>query len=294
MKIEATSYRQWPEAYRCTAGAMELLVVTSLGPRILSLRLDGGRNLLYEDNTDFRVGAWRLYGGHRFTIAPESDASYLPDNARCDARVEADRLVVCAPSPDGLQRSLEIRASPDHPGFALRHLVRNAGPWLWLGAAWAITCVPPVGKVVVPRTAAAPRFWTPPGRHYADASSRQWRNLDSHFLVEPNGERGKIGLASPDGWLAWLGPEATFVIHGPARDPQAPYPDDGCNVEVFTCAHYLELETLGPLTTLLPGEELVHEQHWRVIPAASTPAAWRALGEPIHPFIHASTHPAIH
>lgn len=278
MTIEPTCFGGAAEAWRCTAGRLELIVVTSFGPRILSLRFEGGPNLLYNDTTDFRVGAWRLYGGHRFTVAPESEASYLPDNAPCDVRIEDDRMVIRAPSPDRLGRSLEIQATPDRPGFVLRHSLRNLGSDPWHGAVWAVTCVPATGKFVVSQTSRPPRFWTVSGQRYADASSRQWRNVDGWFLIEPTGEKGKVGLNCPDSLLAWLGPHGTFVIQGPARDARATYPDDGCNVEVFTCADYLELETLGPLTTLLPGAELVHEEHWQVIPAASTPAAWRELG----------------
>lgn len=279
MRIEPVCFGGSAEAWRCTAGRLELVVVTGFGPRILSLRSDGGRNLLYEDSTDFRVGAWRLYGGHRFTVAPESPASYLPDNAPCDVRIEDDRIVIQAPSPDRLGRSLEIRATPDHLGFVLRHGLRNLDSGPWHGAVWAITCVPAAGKFVVSQPAAPPRFWAVSGQIYADASSRQWRNVDGQFVIEPTGEKGKVGLNSPDGWLAWLGPEATFVIHGPAREVLATYPDDGCNLEVFTCADYLELETLGPLTMLLPGQELVHEQRWQVLPAVRTLAAWRSLAE---------------
>jgi len=279
LKIEPTSYRDWPEAYRCTAGPVELLLVASLGPRILSLRFNGGENLLYEDATGFQVGAWRLYGGHRFTTAPESAASYPPDNAPCEVTVEGDRLVIRPPPTQGLRRCLEIRTAPDHSSFAIRHLLRNTGSQPWQGAAWAITCVPPAGKVVVPQTSAAPRFWTSPGESYADASSPQWQAADDHFVVEPSGEKGKVGLASEQGWLAWLGADATFVIQGPARIPQAAYPDEGCNVEVFTCADYLELETLGPMVTLHPGQELAHEQRWLIIPRGFAPEAWRTIDE---------------
>lgn len=277
MKIEATSYRQWPEAYRCTNGPLELLVVTSLGPRILSLRFNGEENVLYEDDTDFKVGAWRLYGGHRFTTAPESSASYLPDNAPCEVRVADDRLVIHAAPNAGLQRCLEIRTGLGQLCFTIRHLLRNTGSRPWTGAPWAITCVPPGGTVVVPRTSALPHFWGAPGEDYADAANAQWQAADDHFVVEPNGAKGKVGLASEQGWLARLWSDATFVIQGPPRIPEARYPDDGCNVEVFTCAGYVELETLGPLVTLRPGQELAHEQQWLIIPRAFDARAWRTI-----------------
>ena len=53
-----------------------MIAVTSFGPRLLSLRFAGGENLLYEDDSGFMVGAWRLQGGHRFTVAPEAEEQH--------------------------------------------------------------------------------------------------------------------------------------------------------------------------------------------------------------------------
>ena len=40
------------------------------------------------------------------------------------------------------------------------------------------------------------------------------------------------------------------------------YPDCGCSFETFTNADFLELETLGPLTRLHPGETVTHTERW--------------------------------
>jgi hypothetical protein len=266
MRVERICYRGWPETWRCTCGPLELIVLTSMGPRILSLRLDGGENFLYEDTTGFTVGAWLLCGGHRFTTAPESDASYQPDNQPCHVSCGRGRLTVCQQLDDGLRRGLEITPHPGGAGFVLRHRLLNCGTESWHGAPWAITCVPSAGRVVVSGEHRAARFWTVPGERYADASSPQWQAADGCFVVEPRGRKGKVGLQSGPGWLAWLGADSTFVIRGPGRVSHASYPDEGCNVEVYTCAHYLELETLGPLTSLPPGKELVHVETWQVFP----------------------------
>jgi hypothetical protein len=42
----------------------------------------------------------------------------------------------------------------------------------------------------------------------------------------------------------------------------ARYPDFGCNFELFTNPDYLELETLGPLTELQPGQSVSHQEVW--------------------------------
>ena len=45
-------------------------------------------------------------------------------------------------------------------------------------------------------------------------------------------------------------------------EKDAKYPDFGCNFEVFTNPDFLELETLGPLVELQPGEMVEHVEHW--------------------------------
>ena len=42
----------------------------------------------------------------------------------------------------------------------------------------------------------------------------------------------------------------------------AAYPDFGSTFEIFTNADILELETLGPLTTLAPGQSVSHTERW--------------------------------
>jgi hypothetical protein len=132
MKIERVEYRGWLEAYRCAVGPAELVVVTSIGPRILSLRLNGGKNLLYEDETGFGVGGWRLYGGHRFVTAPESARSYTPDNTPCDAQVSNGRLLITQPlDMDGLQKTLTIGPGLPGPGFEIVHGITNWNRQVW-------------------------------------------------------------------------------------------------------------------------------------------------------------------
>jgi hypothetical protein len=61
--------------------------------------------------------------------------------------------------------------------------------------------------------------------------------------------------------------DAVFVKQF-ARDPQANYPDGGCNCEMFTNQSMLEVETLGPLATLSPGQSVEHKENWAIFQGA--------------------------
>lgn len=45
-------------------------------------------------------------------------------------------------------------------------------------------------------------------------------------------------------------------------EPWATYPDFGSNNELYAAGDYLEIETLGPLVTLAPGERTTHIERW--------------------------------
>ena len=70
-----------------------------------------------------------------------------------------------------------------------------------------------------------------------------------------------IGLMNTPGWAAYaLNGEVFCKRFG--FDPQAVYPDFGCNTETYTNGDMLEVETLGPLTKLAPGGAVEHTEHW--------------------------------
>jgi len=264
MKMQRVRWEDW-DAVRCWAGDCELIVGTSAGPRILSVRRGTGPNLLYRDPKDFRVGDWRLYGGHRFTVAPESPASYTPDNEPCTVEATGLQLRVAAPcGPDGTRRALVIGASADGAGFEVRHVLENQGRRDWHGALWAITCVPQAGRVMAPRTHPHVHFWPGTAREH-------WEIAPEYIAVTPNGLRGKAGWHSDAGWVASVQRDGTLVVHCPEAPRRAACVDDGCNVEVFVCSDYAELETLSGKITLPPAGHATHLQHWRILPPTPVP-----------------------
>lgn len=271
MKIEQVRWQDW-EAVRVDTGDGELLVGTSVGPRILSLRWNGGPNLLQLDQIDFKVGDWRRHGGHRFTVAPEEDRSYEPDNQPCAVGIRGDELrVTAALAKDGTRRSLIITAAADGAGFDLHHILENRGGRTWRGALWAITCVPSNVPAVAPRAHSPLRYWP-------DSEGPWWRAEAGHVALVPGHAKGKIGWHSDAGWLASLQPAATLVIHSPDTPEPRECVDDGCNVEIYTSTLCTELETLGGLVELPPGASAGHRQRWRLLAPGFAPADWAVIG----------------
>jgi hypothetical protein len=286
LTIERTEFRGWREAYRLRLGEAEMVVVTELGPRILSLSVGGGPNLLFVDQETAGRGqghaAWHIYGGHRLWVAPETEDTYAPDNAPCEVQVSDDGLTVVAPvTPQTrLQKRLTLTARDSH--FVVEHGVRNTGDTLYPGALWALTCVEPNGVILFP--------WGPGGTwdlkkivywnrwmdHRSDVTSQQWHTGPDLFRVVPTGEEGKVGTNSPEGWVALCREDATFV-KSHRWVPGARYPDEDCSLQVYTCQQFVEMETLSPLTVFYPGAEIVHREVWTLTAQAIDPADGAAL-----------------
>jgi hypothetical protein len=295
MKIEKTTFGPWADCYRCTlpaagGGEAELIAVASIGPRIISLRVNGGANLLFDDSAGgIARGDWRIFGGHRFWISPETETSYYPDCVPCEVTIGNDALRIAAPpeTPSGLQKTIEISACPVTGGFRLQHALTNTGAMLAPGAIWCLTCVAPQGRIVVPWGEGSPRhadpaaawrthmvrYWRRWANSTTDIESKQWQLRNDYFMVEPTGETGKVGLSSDLGAALLLRPDATFIKLAPPQ-PGITYPDGGCNIELYTCGSFIEMESLGAFGMLAHGERTTHTESWVVSGQTFQPAAW--------------------
>lgn len=286
LQIERTEFVGWREAYRLRLGEATMVVVTEVGPRILSLSAGNGPNLLFVAQETAGQGQgdtdWNIYGGHRVWVAPETRDTYAPDNARCEVEVSEDGLTVIAPagSQTRLQKRLTISAQDGR--FVVEQGVRNTADALYTGAVWALTCVEPSGVIVFPWGQGGSWdlkkivYWNRWIGHSSDVTSQQWQPGPDLFKVVPTGEEGKVGSNSPEGWVALCRKDATF-IKSRRWVPDVRYPDEDCSLQVYTCDRFVEMETLSPLTVFYPGEEVVHREVWTVAAGATDPSDGEAL-----------------
>ena len=250
----------------------ELVLLAGVGPRIISLRPEGGDNLFYVRGTDFREepgGAdWRIYGGTRLWTSPENRLSYTPDNDPCRVTVEGE-AVTCASSSSstGLARSITVQ--PREHSFLVTYRLKSSSPYLLTAGIWALTCLDPVegAEIFLPwgdRSAwdvRDMRYWRRWLGSETDVTSGQWQPTNQFFMVRPSGETGKIGFANRYGFMLFRAGSRWFVKRaGYVRS--ALYPDGGCSAEVYTSSSFYELETLSPLYELQPEMELAHTEEW--------------------------------
>ena len=100
--------------------------------------------------------------------------------------------------------------------------------------------------------------------HFTDMSDPRWTWGRKYIQLRQDPKattKQKVGLLNKQGWAAYLLGGDALIIRYP-HDPRATYADMGCNTETYTDSEMLEVETLGPLTTLEPGEGVDHVESW--------------------------------
>jgi hypothetical protein len=276
MKLEKINYGGWPNCYRLSNNAVDLIVTTDVGPRIIRFGFIGEANE-FGEFTDMlgKTGGneWRIYGGHRLWHSPEvKPRTYYADNFPLTLEEHTDfiRLIQPIEATTGIQKEIDITLSPDSAHVRLIHRLRNHNLWAVELAPWALTVMARGGVAIVP----LPRR----GEHathllpsntlvlwaYTDLSDPRWLWRREFILLCQDSQitsPQKLGLLCLDGWLAYARQGHLFLKTFPYHFG-ATYSDLGCSAEVFTNAEMLELESLGPLTKLATGEALEHVEEW--------------------------------
>jgi len=253
-------------------------IPTEIGPRILYLaskekpefNLFG---VLPEMGMQTSEGFWRIYGGHRLWSSPEAKPrSYSLDDKPVKIETDKESLIVYGnpETANSIQKSIEI--TPHSEGsIRVVHKIKNIGRWPINLACWALSVMRPNGFAIIPfQPSKVDEEGLLPDRHltfwpYTDLSDKRLIFADDFIFVKQDSEARnpvKIGAMVNPSWTAYWVNGSAFVKEFERKKGE--YPDFGCNVEVYTNADMLELETLSPLRTLEPDNTIEHTEIWRV------------------------------
>lgn len=276
LRVEKIEYGGWPNCYRISNGQAELIVTGDVGPRVLRYGFVGGQNLFKEFPDQLGVSGepdFRARGGHRLWKAPEDLATtWAADNYPVEIRMHADGLIAVAPveAASGLQKKIEVRLAPTGSSVMLTHRIINRSAHDQTFAPWALTVMAPGGIAIAgfPPRAAYPENLLPTNPivlwAYTDLSDARWSLMRKYISLRQDtagSKPQKIGLFSEHTWACYLLNNEMFLKRAEA-DASATYPDFGCSLEMFTNHEFLELEALGEMRTLRPGEEVEHAERW--------------------------------
>ncbi|MFI5258093.1 MAG: hypothetical protein ACHQ01_00565 [Candidatus Limnocylindrales bacterium] len=253
-------------------------VLATGGPRIVGFGLSGRDNFLVETpqiSWDAGYGTYDLLGGHRLWFAPETSLCSVPDatgltlTAIPDAAAPAVRLVGPVEGPTGLRRTMEIRLDADSAAVTVHHVIANEGSGEIELAPWGITQLRLGGVAVVPMAPEAKEHALQPNQVVALWPYAFWSDDRLHIgdrtltVAGRPAKAFKVGCLDTSGVAAYLRDGLLFVLR---FDPAvgAARADFGCNVEVYVDESAIELESLGPLECLGPGEATAHDESWEL------------------------------
>lgn len=291
VRIEKTNFKGWPNSYRITNGEVDLVVTSDVGPRIIRFGFAGGQNLFKEFAEMIGKSGekeWMIRGGHRLWAAPEDPVkTYALDNGPVKIEVKGGVLIATQPVEQltGLEKQITVKLAPTGTNVEVVHRIRNTNRKAVKLAAWALTVMAPGGAGITgfPPRGKHPEILPPTNPlvmwAYTDFSDKRWKFTKKYLVLrqDPKAtEPQKVGLFNSDTWGAYLLGSDLFLKRTQA-DPSKPYPDFGCSFETFTNADFLEIETLGPLTTLAPGATVEHVEHWSLHKNIRIPA-WTDAG----------------
>lgn len=279
--IEETMFEGFEKCLRLSNGQMEVIVSTQFGPRALFCGLNGGQNLfgVHPDLGEETVnGYFRLYGGHRLWAAPEGNPRSMSiENDPVEVKRFSELSAGFRPRPDtpaGIQKEIHFTIDDSAARVTVYHELTNLNLWPVEIAPWALSIMAPGGLCVIPQEPFVPHgeallpartmvLWP-----YTDLSDPRYRMSGKYLqlrcdMVSENAT--KIGLLNKQGWAAYFTEEALFIKRF-EYDEEAQYPDYGCNCEFFTRMDFLEIESVGPLHLVQPGEKTCLLESWHVFP----------------------------
>lgn len=278
------NYGGWANCIRLFNDEIELVVTTDIGPRIVRLGFIDNQNLFHlvpDHGGKTGGGEWRIYGGHRLWIGPEAmPQSYSPDNEKVEYAVQDNRIKLrqSKEAISGIVKEMEITLSGHKNEVTVLHRLVNQNLRDVELAAWSLSVLAQGGRAIVPQEpygegdeyllpARPMALW-----QFTKMNDPRWIWGAKYIQAKQDPSaisEQKIGVLNKQGWTAYC-LNGDVLIKKFDFNPEAVYPDFGCNNETYINGHFLEIETLGPLTKLPPGGAVEHTEHWLLTKAEAS------------------------
>lgn len=286
ISIKRTSHRGWHDAIVMSNGKVNVVIVPAIG-RVMQFGFVGEEGVFWENpdlggqpalKGDWAGTGWVNLGGDKSWPAPEAEWSNFTgrkgwrppaafDGLPSTAEI-TDGVVVLTSQVDpsyGIRVERRVRLDPGTTTMTIQTTYRQVSGEPARIGVWVITQLrEPAGVFApVPVDSKFPHGFTLLGKD-TPTSLRSENGLVS--LRRDAKSAFKIGLDG--GSLLWVGARHMLRIDSERRTG-AEYPDKGSSTEVYTNPdplRYVELETLGPLESLKPGERIERSNTYTLLP----------------------------
>ena len=281
INISKENYKKYGECVCISNGKVKMLVTIDLGPRIIFYGIDG-KNIMFEDLEDTTSkggeffdenlkgeGIWHLYGGHRLWKSPEYMDTYYPDNKKVEVVKENDgsiSFVSKVETTTKLQKIVNVLMQEDGSIELTQRIVNMSDSDTTPISAWGLTVLDKKAKVEIPLSTQDTGFL--PNRNivywsYDSVNDERISVFNDKIKIEQKDIVNPIKIGTyVEGAIKVQVNGMQFSLSLDKKEGY--YPDFSSNIECYTNNHILEIETLSPLQTLTPGEQIVHKEHWKI------------------------------
>jgi len=256
MNAKIIRHPLWGKTLFADNEIIEIGIPLEFGIRIGHLSYKNEENLFYEQPNDLddlcTPEGFRVRGGHRIWIAPESKKEYFPDNSPIKYEIQGEKISLFQDEDTYLnvKKSLDITFT-DNEEITLKQKVLNTKEETRIFSVWGVTSLAPLGKALIPLRCRDNGYdplhkitlWD--YTSLGDERVKYERELItlSHRQIM---QKYKIGVGHPNGSVTY---ENKGIIFEKSYEinPSSEYPDGGVSFEIFMCRHMVELESLSPL-----------------------------------------------
>lgn len=280
--VSQVTYNGWQGAYQLSNGTVEVVFVPQMG-RIMRYGPVNGPNMLWNNPAMYGKTAtlqeaakeWPNFGGDKLWPAPQSVWNWPPDpyldSAPQTVRVLPNHhlLAIGEASPQSgirFEREIALAAKGDEVILTNTMVNTSAKPVKW--ALWEIFQANDPIRVYLPTNISG---------HFADGYLKMSDSLPpldrvhGQLLLSRSPTTSyKVGSDAPDIRIRAI--IQGYMVSLSASLQRGTYPDDGCTMEVYSSSDptpYMEMELLGPLVELRPGQRTQWITRWHLGPPQS-------------------------
>ena len=254
-------------------GFIKLGIALDFGLRISYLSYCGSENLFFEQPNDMMELAtpdgWRVRGGHRLWIAPESEKNYYPDNEKISYEILDGKIIVSQKRDPWLsiEKSMEI-SFPSDDSVKIVHKIKNTDTNTKRCSLWGVTSLAPFGTEYIPleiREGGYDPLHKISMWDYTSLGDERAIYMRDMIILnhKATGNKYKIGVSHPKNKAKYVNLGIVFEKEYEIDKDKA-YPDGNVSFETYMCDYMVEMETLSPLYDIRAGESAEYSEIWHL------------------------------
>jgi hypothetical protein len=277
-RITNAAYHGWDEALTMSNGKIDVIIVPAIG-RIM--RFTGEQDGPFWENRaldgkmpDSQSAEWINFGGDKSWPAPQSEWAKITgrgwpppkafDSMPVEAKTEGEQVVLRSRiDPDyGIQVERKIRLSRDREEMEIETVYHKKQGNPVRVSVWIITQLKDPVKVYMPVPV---KSVFPDGYNKQSEALPEALQITEGVITCRRSKSLNTKIGSDSDRIIWADAKHVVEVYSP-RDDSGEYPDNGSSAEIYTNSDpltYVELELLGTLKTLKPGETLSQTQRYR-------------------------------